>query len=72
MAIELVEQAGEVLLDPSNKVQVDVQNVNGDLKVNVRHWYLGNSGEWIPTKKGFMLTPVEARNLGDVLSQMKV
>ena len=67
MAIEHIQSLGEILLDPENKIQIDIQDVNGNVKVNVRQWYVGSNGDWYPTKKGFMLSLNEARELGSAL-----
>jgi len=69
MAIEQIGQAGEVITGERNKIQLDIQSYDGVVKVAVRQWFTleDNPDKWIPTKKGFTLSPVQAADLGKLL-----
>jgi len=43
---------------------------NGLPYIDLRQFFLGGSGEWLPTKKGLTLSPSKVKNLIDILQKI--
>ena len=69
MAINNIGQVGEIVTGDRNKIQIDVQSYDGAVRVAVRQWFTTEEDpeKWIPTKKGFILNPLQAAMLGNLL-----
>lgn len=64
MAIERVQNLGTFSLPKREKLAVDVDRINGKLKVTFRVWYLDETdGEYKASRNGFSVDPDMAADI---------
>jgi len=61
---------GEIGKKDSEKIIISQKEYNGFGYIDIRQFFLGDNGEWLPSKKGVTLSPNKIKILIDILQKI--
>lgn len=65
MAVYTIEK------NEGNAVRIELKEFKGKVYLDIRQFFMGESGDWIPTKKGVTVPPDEIGNLIEILAAIQ-
>jgi len=66
--MEAGQVIGEIIKKDTEKLIISRKEYMGFPYIDIRQFFLGNNGEWLPTKKGITISPAKVKNLIQILN----